>query len=82
MHNMLYIKDDNFNQRQNSYTTNLQKWELIHMYFAFYNLTSIGEFTSMCNILCENTLMLWVFPIAYKRGHLCIISLILTTLEN
>ena len=47
-------------------TTNLQSVELIHVYLVFYNMTSVLGFTSMLNILCENTIIIWLFTTASK----------------
>ena len=47
-------------------TTNLQPGELIHMNFVFYNVTSVYEFTSMINVVCENNITLSVFTTVYK----------------
>ena len=44
--------------------TNLQPGELIHMYFYFYNVTSIRGFTSMITAVCEKTIIILVFPTA------------------
>ena len=38
-----------------------QPGELIHMDFEFYNLTPIRVFTSMINVVCEKTIIMWVF---------------------
>ena len=42
------------------YTSNLKQGELIHMYFAFYNLTSIHVLTSILTVVSENTITIWV----------------------
>ena len=47
-------------------TTNFQPGEIIHVDFSFYNITSLHGFTSMLTVLCANTILLWVFPTAYK----------------
>ena len=62
--------------------TNLQTGEIIHMDFAFYNVTSTPVFIYILPVVCENTIMLWLFPTAYKRAHVHIIRFILTTLNN
>ena len=61
---------------------NLQTGVIIHTEFAFYNITSIHGFTSTIIVVCENTIMLWLFPTASKRAHVRIIHFILTTLMN
>ena len=61
------------------YTTNLQPVELIHKYFAFYNVTSVCGFTSIISAVCENTIMIWVFPTESKRDPFHINHFILTT---
>ena len=62
--------------------TKLQPGELIHMEFAFYNVTSIRGFTSMIDVVCAKTRMIWVFTNASKRSPVCIIQFILTSLKN
>ena len=47
-------------------TTNLQPGELIHLYLAFYNLTSISGFNSILTVVYAKTVMLWLFPTASK----------------
>ena len=61
-------------------TSNIQLGELIHMDFAFYNVTSIRGFTSILTFVCTNTIMLWVF--SPKQSPVCIICFILKTLKN
>ena len=39
-------------------TSNLQPGELIHVYFYFYNASSICGFNSMITVVCENTRMI------------------------
>ena len=63
-------------------TTNLQPVEIIHMDLEFYNVTSIRGFNSMLNVVCANTIMLWVFPNAPTKSSVHTINLILTTLNN
>ena len=63
-------------------TINLQPGELMHMEFAFYNVTSIRGFTSMLTVVCAKTKMLWVSPTAPKRAPVRIIRFILKTLMN
>ena len=58
-------------------TTNLQPGELIHMDFAFYNVTSIRGLTSMLTVLCEKTKMIWIFPTAFKHYPVRIIRFVL-----
>ena len=69
-------------KRTKVYKTNLQPVEIIHMYFVFYNVTSIRGFTSLLTVLCENTRILWLFPNTSKRYLVCIIRVILRTLNN
>ena len=52
------------------------------MDFDLYNVNSIRGFTSIINVVCEKTIMLWVFPTAYKKSLVRIIHFILTTLNN
>ena len=63
-------------------TSNLQPGQLIHIYLAFYNVTSIRGFTSMLTFFCAKTIMICVFLNASKRAPFCIIRFILTTLIN
>ena len=63
-------------------TSNLQPGELIHMKFAFYNVTYIRGFNSMLTVVCEKTIMLWVFRTASKIAHVRIIRFILKILMN
>ena len=72
----------NFPKLKTVDTTNLQPGEIIHMYFALYDMISIRGFTSMLTVVCENTIMLWVFPTESKKSLFHIISFILTTLKN
>ena len=41
--------------------SNLKPGELIHIDFAFYNVTSICGFTSILTVFREKTRMIWVF---------------------
>ena len=63
-------------------TTNLQTGELIHMYFALYNVISTPGLTSMINVVCASTRMLWVIPNVSNQDPVRIICFILTTLKN
>ena len=63
-------------------TGNLRPGELIHVDFAFYNVTSLYVFTSMLTVIFAKNRMMWVFPTVSQRAHLCIIRFILTTLKN
>ena len=63
-------------------TSNLQPGELMRMYFAFYNVTSIRGFTSILTVICEKTIMLWSFPTESKLSPVCTIHSIITTLNN
>ena len=63
-------------------TSNLQTVELIHVYFLFYNITSIRGFTSMLTFFCSNTRMLWLLSIAPKRSPVRIILFILKIFNN
>ena len=62
-------------------TINLQPGQLIHTDFSFFNLTFICQLTSMLTVVCENTIIIWVLPTAYKKP-VRIIRFILTTLKN
>ena len=63
-------------------TTNLQPGELIHMDFAFYNVTSIRGLTFMLTVVYANTRMICVFPTESKQYPVYIIQFIITTLNN
>ena len=63
-------------------TSNLQPGELFHMYFAFYNVTSLCGFTYILTDVCANTRILWVFPTSSIKSPVHIISFTLTTLMN
>ena len=63
-------------------TSNIQPGGLVHMEFAFYNVTSIHGFTSMLIVVSSKTIMLWVFPTVSKRAFALIIRFIITTLIN
>ena len=62
-------------------TNNLQSGELIHMYFALYNVTYIHGLTTMPTIVCVKTIILWVFNTAFKKALLLIICFIITKLK-
>ena len=82
MHNMLDSKDDNSPQRKKVDKTKLKPGELIHMYFALYNETSIRGFTSMLTVVCENNIMMWIFLTESKLSSALIIYFILTIVNN
>ena len=63
-------------------TTKLQSEEPIHAYFPFYNINSIQYFTSILNVVCENTRIICLFPTASKRAPVIIICFVLTILNN
>ena len=63
-------------------TTNLQPVEVIHVDFSSYNMTFIRDFTSMITVVCENTIIILVFPTASKSSSVRIVCFILTTLSN
>ena len=63
-------------------TGNLRPREIIHMDFAFYNVTFIHGFTSIPTIVCEKNRMIWLLPTASKWYPLRIIIFVLTTLKN
>ena len=60
-------------------TTNLQSGYFIHLYFTFYNVTSVHGFASILTVLCSKTGFFWVFPNVLKKSPVRIISFILTT---
>ena len=62
-------------------TTNLQPGELIHINCAFYKVTSVRGFTSIITVVCEKTIIIWVFPTASKRSPVQIIYFVLPTLK-
>ena len=63
-------------------TTHLKTGAVICIYLAFYNVTSVIDFTSMCTDVCANIIILWFFPTEPKRSPFGIICFILTTLNN
>ena len=52
MHNILHRKMTTTNKGTTVDTSNIQPGELIHMDFAFYNVTYIYDFTSMLSVFC------------------------------
>ena len=82
MYNMLHRKVTTLPKGTTVDTSNLQPRELIHMDFYFYNVISILGITSILTVVCEKTRIIWVFPTASKQSPVCIIHLILTTLNN
>ena len=58
---------------------NLQPGELIHVDFAYYNVTSIRGFTSIITVVCAKTIILWVLPTESNQAPVHIICFILTT---
>ena len=71
MHNILYIKYDKFPKYTTVYKTKL------HMDFTFYNVNSIGDFTSNLNVVCAKTIMLWIYTTSYKQAAVYSIRFIL-----
>ena len=63
-------------------TTNLQPVEIIHINFAFYNVTSIRYFTSIITIVCANTITICILPTLSKKFPVYIICFIFTILNN
>ena len=63
-------------------TSKLQPVELVNMDVFFYNVTFIRGFTSMLTIVCEKTIIIWLFSTASKRKSLRIILCNMTTLMN
>ena len=63
-------------------TTKLQPLELIHIELSFYNVNCIQCFTSMITVVCEETIMIWIFTNSNKRSPVRIILFILKTLRN
>ena len=61
---------------------NLQPGELIHIYFDFYNMTSIRGLTSVLTVVYERTRMLWVFNTESKIPPFRTIHFILKTSKN
>ena len=49
-------------------TINIQPGELIHMDFAFYNVTSIRGFTFMLTVVFVKTKIICVLPTASKQS--------------
>ena len=82
MRNLLHRKIKTINKFTTVNTSNLQPGELIHMEFSFYNITFVCDFTSILTVVCANTIMMWLFPTAFKRAPVCIMSFILTILNN
>ena len=66
----------------NVYTDNLQLVEILHPNLAFYNVTSIHGFTLMLNVVCANTIIIWISTTASKKELIRIIIFILKTLNN
>ena len=64
------------------FKTQLQPGELLHMDFAFYNVTLVLGFTSMITVVCEKTIIIWFFPTSSKISPVCIIFFILATFNN
>ena len=62
--------------------TKLQPGELIHMQFAFYNVTYIRGSISVITIVYSKNILLWVFPIESKPFPVCIMRFIQTTFNN
>ena len=52
------------------------------MDFYFYNVTYVRGFTSILTVVCENNIMMWLFPAASKQSHVHIIRFIITTFKN
>ena len=63
-------------------TTKLQPLELIQIELSFYNVNCIQCFTSMITVVCEDTIMIWIFTNSNKRSPVIIILFILKTLRN
>ena len=63
-------------------TNHLQPAKIIHMYFAFYNMTPIIGFTPMITFVYKNTIIICVFPTAPKQLHFHTITFSLTILKN
>ena len=63
-------------------TANFQPGELIHMEFAFYNVTSTCGLTSILTAVGAKATILWVFTTASRQAPVCIIRFILTTLKT
>ena len=81
--NICYTERMNiFPKGATGYITNLQLGYILYLDFELYNVTSIRKFTSMLNIVCTRTKMIWIFPITYKQAPVRIIRFILTTLNN
>ena len=82
MHNILNRKITTINKGQKVDKSNIQPGELIHMYFEFYNVTSICGFTFIITVVHAKTRIIWVLPTVSKRDPVRIIRFILTTLLN
>ena len=52
------------------------------MDFDLYNVTYIQGFTSMLDLECSKTRIIWILPTESKQVTVRIILFILTTLEN
>ena len=63
-------------------TTDIQPGALMHTEFAFYKVVSICGFTSKLTLVCENTIIIWVFSTASKWAPVRIIYFILTILKS
>ena len=62
-------------------TPNVQPADLLHMCFALYNSNSTHGFTIILTGVCDNTIMIWIFPTASKQPPVRIIHFILTNIE-
>ena len=63
-------------------TINLWQGELLHVYFALYNVASVRGLTSIINEVCADATILLIFPTEYKQNPFIIFRFILTKLNN
>ncbi len=63
-------------------TTHLRRGELLHIDFAFWDITSLRGFTSMLSIIDAKTRMLWLFCTASKGSPIHIIEYLLDMLHK
>ena len=61
---------------------NFDQENCINVYFAFYNMDYIQNFTYMLNVVWNKTIMICLFPTEYRRYTVRIIRFILTTFNN
>ena len=61
---------------------NSEQGELLHIQFVLYHVTSLWCFNSKLTVMCEKTIMLYIFTTASKKHPVIIILFILAILKN